>query len=649
MQAVDNLLRNYGKDREWLAVLVGYEPDKLNKILSSDKTTYGQLQNMLRRGGIELKITIQGETEPGEGADRMQFLKNNIRMHRNTSEYIRKVMKRGNIPEAWYEQDDIPMSDLVDMEKNFRFKLLYHFKGMNVCGEDVMKTEPLKKNSCTGTLSPYIIKKFEYFQGIAKKNGVGSRNDDIDVPAEMTAEGFNHPEDNRKETIPTYVRTKNLKFNKDQYEQISVRASKEGKTIIDFMTDVLENAELIENADYVKMDLPKDYVYKNLTKLSNDAHQRLNEIVSITELDRENVVWCIFNDALKSLESLEPEIPGQKPAPVAEEPVQTTTEEETKPEPASAVERERSKEPETKTQTSHGGRTFMNWVKGLGVEGEDLLTKEFRIAGREELTDGRYGVDTINALKPFRYPEDRTLMELSAKLKADVKAGRLLFVTTEEGDWQTKSLVMKNQTLTEQYTLYKEIISRLSACYTNEAVKVRDEILTTDGIPVLSFSIVKQSEDTTRLIFGTEKKRFLSTKKESFTALPGMLHPVQWYQLADLAEKHFFANNKIRIQETIANSAGAVREKRRTFAKVLDRSVTEVILETSGSGLTDGFLFQDPNGTLWSEPAVRGGKAVFRHTTDNGDENVEVDNIPLETLDRLFNAVSDHICKQLTN
>ena len=642
MQAVDNLLRNYGKDREWLAVLLGYEPEKFNKILSNDKTTYGQLQNMLQRGGIQLRITIQGEIEPDEGAGRLQFLKNNIRMHRNRSEYIRKVMKRSNIPETWYEQDDIPMSELVAMEKNFKFKLLYHFKGLNACNEDVMKTEPLKKTASVNNVSPYVVKNYEFRLNWAKKNG-------IDIGAdtrEDTADGtFKNPDENKTETVPAFVRTKTLKFEKQQYEQISVRAFNEGKSIIDFITQVLEDTDLVENANYVKKDLTKEgFTYKSLPKLTNEVHRTLNDMVSITELSKENVIWCIFDGVLNKKDSPEPEVRDPEPEPVPESSAQT----EEEPVQASVPEREKTSEKKTKDEPAHGGKTFMNWMKALNADEKDLLADEFRLAGKEELTDGRYGVDTVNAIKPFRYPEDAQLIRLSAKLKTDVKAGRLLFVTTEEGDWQTRSLIMKNQTMTEQYILYNEVICRLAACYTSESVAVKEEVLTTDNVPVTSFSIVKKGEEPARLVFTTERKRFLSTRKESFTALPGMLHPVQWYQLADLAEKHFLANNKLRIQETIANCAGAVREKKRTFERVLVKSIAEVILETSGSGLTDGFLFQNTDGTLWSEPAVRNGKAVFRHMTDSGEETAEAETIPSETLDRLFNAVLDHICKQLT-
>lgn len=144
---LDNLLRRYQRDRQWLSILCQTPYREFLNLLESKKTTYGNLQDLLAKGGISLRITVQGEEPPIPAAPRMQFLKSNFMRHRNRDEHIETVTGIAGAPKKWFNADDIPLSDLCKVERAFRISFLFNFYGISdQPSADVMKSVTYKNN-----------------------------------------------------------------------------------------------------------------------------------------------------------------------------------------------------------------------------------------------------------------------------------------------------------------------------------------------------------------------------------------------------------------------------------------------------------------------------------------------------------------------
>lgn len=144
LKALDNVLALYRKDRLWLSILCRMSPRDALALLKSKKITYGELQAFLLRGGIRMTITVSKHQPPKEGSPRLQFLRNAFRLNGNRTDTIATVTKNLRAPDCWFEQDDIPIASLNDMENVFsKMDLQYNFTGFSNSQEpDVTYTKP---------------------------------------------------------------------------------------------------------------------------------------------------------------------------------------------------------------------------------------------------------------------------------------------------------------------------------------------------------------------------------------------------------------------------------------------------------------------------------------------------------------------------
>ena len=157
--ALDNLLKRYNKDREWLSILCDVPFAEMNKILSDKKFTYGQLQALLARGGIQLAISIQGQPLAKDNGKRMAFLRQNVTYHCNGSNILRNATGNQKAPDIWWEKDDITMQDLSSFAKSFSVTFLYTFIGLGATA-DVMKNKVEKSVTNWKTVARPIVERF---------------------------------------------------------------------------------------------------------------------------------------------------------------------------------------------------------------------------------------------------------------------------------------------------------------------------------------------------------------------------------------------------------------------------------------------------------------------------------------------------------
>lgn len=326
---LDKLLRRYKKDRQWLSILCRTDYKEMTKMLESKTTTYGDLQQFLLKGGISLKISIQGEIPPYKNGRRTQFMEYNMQLHKGNATYIAERVRSG-APKSWFDDDDIPLVDLVEYEKVIdNSKLIWSFTGLNGV-TDYMNTAVIKmktKGEDTKWISEDCLARFrkavtdlysaenripeELLTEPVRKDAAEflmnhiisgmSDEKETDIPATQADETAKTDESQEK---PDPMVTMNVTMIEDKMDGTGFSRELAGALVYDML--VKDKLTQEENEAYLsarkRVDAAVDWLNDNYYWLMDILHKKGHKDRDIFSITKTN--WCEIAENTPTGESL---------------------------------------------------------------------------------------------------------------------------------------------------------------------------------------------------------------------------------------------------------------------------------------------------------------------------------------------------------
>lgn len=639
---IDNVLNQYLKDKTWLAILVGMNPKNLNDILSDDKTTYKQLQDLLARGGLSLQISIQGEVPSNAKASRMQFLKYNLKIHGNPDHAIQKAVHRQTVPQIWWDEDDITIGDLVSLEKYFGFRLLFTVSGIGNT-DDTVKNQPIKKISNIKEISKKTLIKYQEMLKIF--NSTQQENCEIEeqkpetqdvspvIPQKGKTENdkFRITEATNQEPAQVIDGNKQVKYSvaieEKQYyilKKIAKRKNIQTKTLIE---QIITDQNSFVNIHLKKWK--KGVTTSRLTEINQSAIDNIEKITTDKKITKVSLFYNVFKKFIKENEEYY-KYKTNGPSTSETDNIQNK-------------EKQIMKNKENATDIS-----MSKWLANLPHNQTNVLYNELRDLDKEDLIKGPYGQDTINAIRPFVYPSDEKLIALSVALRKAAQEKQVVFGEIEEPSYTVRHIIRANDTLCEQYVLMKEVANYLNSTINKKPMPLETDV-TIDKkktISIKSLSAFRPTdEDDIRLVAIVLKKGFFGQKETKMYVTPTLFTVEQWYQIADKALKHYNDNCNTQIIETIKASESEYDNQFKFFIETMDRLIRKIVLEVSNTNILHDFAYIMADKTMWHDVRIKNSKVIMKEYSDEGKEqDIKVEE-ELSPLDKqmLLKALRDHI------
>lgn len=739
MLFIDNVLRVYRKDKAWLAVLLGVELKELNRILSDDKTTYKDLQNLLQRGGITLRFSIQGEPLLPANTSRMLFLKNNLQRHRESGDIVKKATRNSNAPACWWKEDDITIFDLTNLEKFFGFRLLATFTGLGD-SEDIIKNQPMKnglnwKLVCNKTNAKYdaMLKILQQTKKQQEEKSTQNSTDKKSLVSEKKTSYYIRLNKKQDKTLKRIAAENNVTIKKtiediftapEAFDGIQIRKrayTDDDRNLssrpIDLDTEILgkiqtqseKHKTTIYEVQYTiiakylrehrkkatektkEHEIPSDekinavwrylalyHYYNTMPRL---ADCMIASTIALHRSDREILLeWFVVNKAqqlwvedkvLKEMETLlrktldyqhisitvstsEPEeikrnVPDNKENKTSEN---RHTEEDLTEHKAFSDKKETTgpdKEKENQpVMENKNKKSFKSWLDSLPHSETNPFFNEAK-GSLERLSEGIYGSDTINALRPFRYEDDKKLIELSCKLKQAAKKGEISFPEPEEPDYLTRSIIFKNADICEKYNIMKDVIALLCSSINNKPMEMKESFTDNDGkkINVTKLYVVK-GDKYTALMATIQKKGFLMRKTITKEIHPNTFTMEWWYQIAAKAQEHYNKCYKDHISSVNADMRKKGSDQFTAFVNILSDALKQLVLETASTDMLNDFACETSDGKkLISSLKVKNNTVYVQVTQNDTEIEQESQRLDLAQLWDLFSSLTLHIEQKL--
>ena len=690
--ALDNLLKVYEKDRQWLAdLLYGRIPgniETLNKFLGSKRSTLSQLEQMLAKRGIKLYLTIRGETPPMKGAPRMQFLKNNFQKHRNPSSVIASI-GGANAPQCWWDDDDIGLKELYDIEKYFGMTLQWNFVGLSDT-PDTMISAPMRS-----TVHKAVKEEFNFGQvtGKAKDAEASQQNE----PA--TAEQKPEPKKTFSDSKEVVEEVKEI--FRDEVPWLMDILSK-NKTEEDMIFNIDENQNLQRLDDvYVKktMSTLRDYLklfgydfsiriwadpklpdpYRNqftgfIWKWMEDEGINMEQVCSWVKNSKYDgpygnpVEWRrddnlplnslqhIANMIGLKLSVILVSLENEHATPDSNMISFIVPERRVKSLPTALAQKKVKESVEPVASAAKTTKRTITYNVKHWLEMQPAYSELWNKTPEERrcYLDGRLGENTVIALFPFNLATDIALVELHRELHAQIVQKRVTAGRTEEADLDTSMIVASNRESIMKLDCIGEIQDKLSSVPKAQEMLLDVPLMTQEGKTITGV-VWTPSEG---LALEGKKKGFLIRKTEKISAING--HPEilaslfdakTWYFLAKKAREHYRLNGIQRVKETLSatkRQAEDIRSKLTSLHSMAVQQIMTIIAETQDMNLMNGFI-EMIGEKMYAEPVLKEGKVYFQITADddNSTRSVAAEEIKTENLLALCELLNEHVDKML--
>lgn len=636
--ALDNLLRLYNKDREWLSILCNIPVDDINKLLSSKNLTYGQLQDLLMRGGITLKISIQGEQQPIINSDkRLAFLRNNFRLHRNGSMIIGNATGNKNAPDIWWEKDDITMQELNMLEKFFSATYLYTFTGMGNTA-DVTKSYVNKKSSGVNwkTISETTRERFrenaiKIFKNLSPEERKklltkavlqdGPNPSAADEPKPSLTNEYSEPVKTQG-SIPSVANEPGVSLANEYTEPINTDTKKEESTKT--YTVSRSKRQAIENTE----NGTRGGGYK---KQGRTAIHFIADEILVSEVEKLHFKLGktkneLYNESLRLLISKYKDNKINNNTPVSKEEIQALTYEE--------------------------------WLNGQ----PKYLLNAYEKALKEEgspwgLTDCPYKEKTILSLQKMTSKEQKDLLIKLAYPLSETHYPEIIFpIATNQ---ETESDIIKYRRIANQISNYytyvelnlrETIVQHLSGTGNNRKMTLVNPVPSPLNDKEFITEIECVADNDNYLIFHGYEKKWYGKKKWVLSEKNSndiILFPsvATWYQLAVFAYRHYEENGIKRTRRTISKATNDMKINLDQINNQIDnlkQNFRIIIAELIANGKNEDFI-EEGTGKIYSKPEIAEGKASILVTTDSGEKRWNENELSLQELLELAEAMKLHI------
>lgn len=408
-------------------------------------------------------------------------------------------------------------------------------------------------------------------------------------------------------------------------------------------------------------------------RVDEEENKQLESIARKTDLTKNEVLACLIFDYLKKVDAdeslavpVEAEDIRKAPETTPVEAAETVLPEESQadfeteglePLPILTENWDDREIPEQQPTTTHtmNKMTPQEWLDTeTDAEGRELLQNIFNETQTGDYVDGRYGEDTLLALRPFSYPNDEKVMEIAKRFSDAVRSGEIAIsrMQLKEPDYQTASLISLNSTKVKSYILMKDVIRNLLDSYGKTTLTLEEKMSTVGKSPFEFSSVTAVSDEDGKQILrlvDTRKKLF-GEKAVTVDASPEKLGLQDWYTLAEAAEKHCSEVGRIHIEKIINRTDMEVTELKRTYNEKMLSALKTLVTETCDTGVLRHFVFfcgEENEKSRWQNPFVKNGKVFFSLVgRDETEETVCADDIDPDIVPGLVDALIQQLKKR---
>lgn len=650
--ALDNLLKRYNKDREWLSILCDVPFAEMNKILSDKKFTYGQLQALLARGGIQLTISIQGEPLAKDNGKRMAFLRQNITYHCNGSNILRNATGNQKAPDIWWEKDDITMQDLSSFAKSFSVTFLYTFNGLGATS-DVMKNKVEKSVTNWKTVARPVVERFranaskiwatlteEQRKAIltrAVRVDFNPKTDFVEqeVPAPEAAPA---PSVQEEEQEVDYVPNPVTFEGPDEIEREPHRAAP-------FVFSTKRTPNKADSPNPEKDTKPMEKKIEEITdtnanskpsKVVSITFHSLEEVETITKLASEKGIsrsLFIYEEISKNV--------FNKP----------TEEEEKSADPAPVV---------SSNSEINNKKSISSWLAEQSDEMKEAyseLLSEWKATWSAE--DMPYGPDTVLAFRELAGSRDLELFALWSKLQVAMSDGEVSVPVKKSPSLYMRTIIEANRRYIFKQSMYLSVLVNLSSCKPGTFIEC-SEPLHSPASPntVINRIECQRNEETNQpfLVYYGErgsgmfkKKVTLSDKDdpELFSFING------WGSVAIAAEEKKHEYVVVRRQAVVNQATGTMKnslDKIEEAFSSLRQNFRVVVGELVDAKKAKDYIYEIGD-KIYSEPRIEfdmehGQGRVSIQVVDNaGERRLAEEQIPLQDLIELADSIKTYLTR----
>lgn len=648
--ALDNLLKRYNKDREWLSILCDVPFAEMNKILSDKKFTYGQLQALLARGGIQLTISIQGEPLTKDNGKRMAFLRQNVTYHCNGSNILRNATGNQKAPDIWWEKDDITMQDLSSFAKSFSVTFLYTFVGLGATS-DVMKNKVEKSVTNWKTVARPVV---ERFRANASK-----------IWATLT-------EEQRKVLLTRAVR---VDFNpKTDFVEQEVPAPEAApapsKQEEEQEVDYVPNPIVFDEPDKIQRE-PKHAApfIRTAEKTGKNDTSRKNRKEKITEITPENNPSSAEDDKMRKAITISFRSPEEvaRIVKLADEKgisrslflyeVVTDT-------LFNGAKEEKGKDHGAPSANGDSPEkvyeSFSSWIADLSDDMKEayseLLSEWKATWSAEEMP---YGPDTVLAYRELTWSRDQKLIILWRILQRVISGGEVSVPVKEIPSLYMHTVIEANRRYIFKHSMYVSALTNLSSCKPGTFIEC-SEPLHSPASPntVINRIECQRNEEANQpfLVYYGErgggmfkKKVTLSDKDdpELFSFIDG------WGSIAMAAEEKHHEYAVVRRQAVVDQATGTMKnslDKIEEAFSSLRQNFRVVVAELVNARKAKDYIYEIGD-RIYSEPRIEldmehGQDRVSIQVVDNaGERRLTEEQIPLQDLIELADSIKAYLTR----
>lgn len=651
--ALDNLLKRYNKDREWLSILCDVPFAEMNKILSDKKFTYGQLQALLARGGIQLAISIQGQPLAKDNGKRMAFLRQNVTYHCNGSNILRNATGNQKAPDIWWEKDDITMQDLSSFEKSFSVTFLYTFNGLGATA-DVMKNKVEKSVTNWKTVARQVV---ERFRANASK-----------IWATLT-------EDQRKTLLTRAVR---VDFNpKTDFVEQEVPAPKaasapsvqeEEQEVVDYVPNpvTFEGPDEIEHephhaAPFVHSTkrTPNKADSPNPEKNTKPMEKKIEETTDTNANSKPSKVVSITFHSLEEVETIT-KLASEKGISrslfIYEEIAKNVF---NKPK----EEKEKTADPAPVVSSNsevNNKKSISSWLAeqpdSMKEAYSELLSEWKAPWSAEEMP---YGPDTVLALRELTWSRDHGLIVLWRILQKAMSDGEVSVLTKENPSLYMRTVIEANRRYIFKQSMYLTALIYLSSCKPGAFIEC-SEPLHSPASPntVINRIECRRNEETNQpfLVYYGERSGGMFKKKVKLSDNddPELFSFIDdWGPIAVAAEEKNHEYAVVRRQAVVDQATGTMKnslDKIEEAFSSLRQNFRVVVAELIDAKKAKDYIYEIGD-KIYSEPRFEfdmehGQNRVSIQVVDNaGERRLAEEQIPIQDLIELADSIKAYLTK----
>lgn len=297
--------------------------------------------------------------------------------------------------------------------------------------------------------------------------------------------------------------------------------------------------------------------------------------------------------------------------------------------------------------------TPSDWLKQFIPEVRKLLNDILEETGTKDYLDGRYGQDTLYAIRPFNYPDDGKMMLLAGLFEEAVRDGEITIKREklQEPSYQTASLISLNSTRVKSYVLMNDVVNNLLSSYGKTTLTLDGKMSTVGKNPFEFSSVTAVTDEDGKQIlrFVHTRKKLFGEKAVTMDASPEKLGLQDWYTLAEAAEKHCSEVGRIHIEKIVNKTDMEVTELKRTYDEKMLSALKTLVTDASGIGLLKHFIFfcgDEKDKSRWQNPFVKDGKVFFVLGKDETEETVCADDIDPDIVPGLVDALIQQLKKR---